>query len=113
MKQEARKVYFEVLQALYESMEDDEECQDFGEYEIIMNILEEGAAGLRQLAPGLNIKTHQYTTVRHFELTVTPITETQLQDDQPVEEPQVKYDPTKPVVPTEGGGPTMRSIKIR
>lgn len=110
MKQEARKVYFEVLEALYESMEDDEECH-FGEYEIITNILEEGAVGLRQLAAGISIKTHNYTTVRQFDLTVTPITSQE--PDEQEEELPVKYDPTKPVVPTEGGGPVIRSIRIR
>lgn len=69
MKDQAREIYSEVLEAIYKQMEDDEECV-LGEYDIIINILEEGAAILRTLTPGLRIKAHRYSTLPRFELTV-------------------------------------------
>lgn len=81
MKDQARDVYRELLEVIYTQMEDDEECA-LGEYEIITNILQEGAAILRPLAPGLRIMVHKYSTLPRFDLTVMS-----QQEDPQEEEP--------------------------
>lgn len=108
MKDQIRKVYKEVLEAIYESMEDDEECV-LDEHEIITNILEEGADILQDIAPGISIKTHKYTTVRRFELTATPYDQTKEFPDGPLEEERVG-DPIGPQPPTSASDADVTNI---
>lgn len=115
MKEQARKVFKEVLEAIYLSMEEDEECRS-GEYEIITNILNEGADIIQTIAPGMRIKTHNFTTVPLFKLTVEPYDQIKEFPDGQPEEEQVG-DPIGPTIPTGGSdadvNQLIRSIRMK
>lgn len=78
MKDETRKLFGEVLEAIFQQMEEDQEECVLDEYEITINILQEGADILQSICPGLRIKAHRYSTTQRFELSISPQREEQV-----------------------------------